>query len=319
MRRTKKSATIYRSILADAWNVTWQRKSLWIFGIFAGLISTGGVVDVAFSGLQKATTVGPILTQLLDRTFIGYAYASEFILYISRVNPAQVAFFITTGVLVFVGLVVCGVISQAALIHAAGHAKKHPHEIRKHAVPHFWNMLLVDIITKAVFFIFTALLTLAFFSSTLLWLHLFIFIPAIVILHIISMLALTDVIETKSHAVSSFETALRIFKTQWLATIEFGFLLFFILLVAIFGFLAILILLSIPFGFINTIVLIIGSPILFFLFNTLVGFIVLAIVLAFGGALVTFQYSSWRFFYKRAVHKSYGAKMFSKLWRMAVG
>lgn len=307
---------VYRPILRDAWKATWQHKSLWIFGIFAGLISTGGVVDVVFSGLQKATSTSSLLTQLLDRTFIGYAYASEFILYISRVNPTQVVAFITVGTIVSIGLIVCGVISQAALIHGSGHTNKHPHEIRKHVIPHFWDVFFVDVTTKIIFFILTALLTLAFFSSTLFWLHLYIFIPTVVILYILSILALCDVVESKSHALNAFETALKIFKTQWLATIEFGFLLFFILLIAIFVFLAALILLSIPFSLINTIVLIIGSPILFFIVNTLSALFVLALVLSFGGALVTFQYSSWRFFYKRAVHKSYGTKLFSKLWRM---
>ncbi len=77
---TKKSTSIYRTLLREAFTHTWQRKSLWIFGIFAGLISTGGVIEVALSGIKQVTTGGAFLQQLLDQTFVGYAHASQIIL-----------------------------------------------------------------------------------------------------------------------------------------------------------------------------------------------------------------------------------------------
>jgi hypothetical protein len=143
-----------------------------------------------------------------------------------------------------------------------------------------------------------------------------IFIPAVVVLHIISILSLVDIVEKKSNALNAFFAALRIFKKQWLSTIEFGFILFLILFVSIFILLSILILLSIPYGFITTLILTTGSAILFLIFNVLTGLFIFALILAFGGALVTFQYSSWCLFYKRAVHQTHGKRQFSKLHRI---
>ncbi len=324
MRRNK-STTIYRSLLREAFSVMWHRKSLWIFGIFAGLISTGGVVDVAISGMKRATETGSLLTNLLDRTFIGYAYVSEFITYLIPISSSQVTPLITVGTLVCVALLVCGVISQAALIHAAGNPNRHPHEIRRHVLKHFWNVFLIDLTTKILYLVMTTLLILPVilftqnngnFASTILFFHFLIFIPAVIILRIISLLALVDTVETKSSALNSIYSALRIFRKQWLATLEFGFLLFLILSISVFGLLAVIILLSIPFGYINSVVLLIGSPLLFFSMNIITGLLMITLILTFGGALVTFQYSAWRFFYKRATHSIHGAKLFSKLWRI---
>jgi hypothetical protein len=313
--------------LRDAFSVTWHRKSLWIFGIFAGLISTGGVIDVVISGMKRATETGSLLTNLLDRTFIGYAYASEFIRYLIPISSSQVAPLITIGTVICVVLIVFGVISQAALIHATGNPQKHPHEIRKHILKHFWDVFLIDLTTKVFYLVLTTLLILPVFlfiqdngnfASTILFCHFLIFIPAVIILHIISLLALVDVVETKSNALNAICSALHIFKKQWLATLEFGFLLFVILFVAVFGLLVAFVLLSIPFGYINTIVLLISSPLLFFIMNIITGLLMIALILLFGGALVTFQYSAWRFFYKRATHKTHGIKLFSKLLRMVI-
>ncbi|MBI4714272.1 hypothetical protein HY771_03770, partial [Candidatus Uhrbacteria bacterium] len=194
-------------------------------------------------------------------------------------------------------------------------------------LPHFGEVFLVNITTKILFAILTVLLTLPVLlflqnnndlAPTILLIYFMIFIPAIIILHIISILALVDVVETKSSALDAFHTALRIFKKQWLSSIEFGFILFVILFTAIVILITILILLSIPFGFIGTAILVSGSPFLFFIFNILTGLFLLALILVFGGALVTFQYSAWRFFYKRAEHKTFGLKPFSKLWRMVI-
>ncbi|MBI2474889.1 hypothetical protein HYV69_00465 [Candidatus Uhrbacteria bacterium] len=324
MRRNK-STTIYRSLLRDAFSVTWHRRSLWIFGIFAGVISTGGVIDVAISGIRKATATGSLLTNMLDRTFIGYAYASEFILRLIQIDSKQVTLFITLGIVAIIALVACGVISQAALIHAAGNPYKHPCEIRKHVFVFFWDIFLVNLITKVAYSLLITLLTLpvilfiqnnSAFASTILFIHFFIFIPAVIILHIISLLALVDVVENKSNALNAFHTALHIFRKQWLATIEFGAILFAILFVAIIVLLSVFILISIPFAYINTVILIIGSPILFLIMNSITGILMIAVILTFGGALVTFQYSAWKFFFKRATHHIFGDKVFSKLWRM---
>ncbi len=324
----KKPTAIYRPLLCDAWRVTWEHKSLWVFGLFAALISSGGVVDVAISGIKQVTASGSLLEHLLERSFIGYAYVSQFLLQIQKINPGRFTIIVVLITLVGVGLVCAGVISQAALIHGAQQKNKHPHLIRRHVFRHFWDVLFIDLVTKLLSIILITLTTLpvffyltqaSAFSSNLLFIHFLIFIPAIIILHILSMLALVSVVEENTHALHSIERALKIFKTHWLSSLEYGFILFLIVFGVGLMFAALLSLLALPYGVINNLALFSGSVAFYFVINVLFAFALGALLLIFGGIVVTFQYSAWRIFYVRATHRVFGLKPFSKIWRALYG
>ncbi len=323
-----KPTTIYRPLLRDAWKVTWERKSLWVFGLFAAIISSGGVIDVAISGLQQATASGGLLEHLLERSFIGYAYVSQFLLQIQKINVSQFTIMVVVITLVCVGLLCASVLSQAALIHGAGAENKHPHLLRRHVLKHFWDVLFVDLITKVLSIVLIVLTTLpvffylteaSAFSSHLLFFHFLIFIPAIIILHILSMLALVSVVEENTHALGGIERALSLFKTHGLASIEYGFILFLIVFGCALLFAAFLSLFTIPYGIIYNFALFSGSIPFFFTMNFLFALILGALLFLFGGIVVTFQYSAWRSFYKRAAHRTFGLKPFSKILRALYG
>lgn len=53
------TASFYRRIFRDAWEITWHHKQLWIFGFFATLIGFGGVFEVFFSTLEQASQTLP--------------------------------------------------------------------------------------------------------------------------------------------------------------------------------------------------------------------------------------------------------------------
>lgn len=321
---SKKPTTIYRALLRDAWQVTWQRKSLWVFGIFAAFISSGGVVDVAISGLRHVTATGSLLEQLFERSFIGYAYASQFLLQLEKIDPNQFSIMLIMLTFVCVGLLFSGVISQAALIHGSGGDAKHPLIVRRAILKHVWDVLFVDLITKifsAILIIITTLPVLLYlvqpdpFFSQLLFIHFLIFIPAIILIHILSMLALNAVVEEGVHALAGIHRALSLFKTHWLSSIEFGFILF----LTVFGsgilFAMFLSLLSIPYRLIFSTALFSGSMTLFFGGHILMLILLGILLFIFGGIIVTFQYTAWHLFYQRASHRIHGLKPFSKIWR----
>jgi hypothetical protein len=320
----KKPTPIYRPLLCEAWKVTWERKSLWVFGLFAAVISSGGVIDVAISGIKQATASGSLLEHLLERSFIGYVYVSQFLLQLQKINQNQFMFLATLIVLVMIGLVCAGVLSQAALIHGAGEQNKHPHLIRRHVLKHFWDVLFVDLITKALSILLIALTILPVFfylteaskfSSNLLFVHFLLFIPAIVILHILSMFALVSVVEENTHAIGAIERAMSLFKTHWLASLEYGFILFLLVFGSGLVLAALLSLLSFPYSLIYHLALSSGYISFFFTVNIMFAFLLGAILFIFGGIVVTFQYSAWRTFYKRAAHRVFGLKPFAKIWR----
>ncbi len=190
---------------------------------------------------------------------------------------------------------------------------------------HFWDIFLIDAFTKILTLLLTALTTLPILlfllngnvlSSSLLFLHLLLFIPGVIILHILSMLSIVDVVEADHHAFEAIRQALRLFKKQWLTTIEFGFLLFTIVCLAGLCLVTLLILLSIPYSFLFTLTFISGSSSLLLGLNLLLLLFILALIFTVGGALVSFQYHAWCVFYKHATHRIHGKKAFAKILRL---
>ncbi len=306
----KNSTAIYRTLLREAWRLTWQRKTLWIFGIFAAIISTGGVFDVAATGMRRVQVGGSFLHQLLSNTFVGYSLFGTYVRQAQTLSTFQTGGIIFCMVLISAGLIFLAVLSQTALIHGIkSPTHEHPNIIRKRAHDHIGRIFVLDILTKlagCLLVAFTMLpmlwyLTTASSNSFLFtFAELIIFFPLILIINIISFLAIIHVIETEATVREALTDAWSLFTKHWLATFEFAILLF--LLIALSGFvlLAITIFLTIPYALIYSLSLLTGSFIIFVIANVLFGLFALAIVFTFGGAIVTFQYSAWYLFYKQA-------------------
>ena len=319
----KKPTMIYRSLLRDAWLVTWQRKSLWVFGIFAGLLFSGGVIDVLLSGFHRITQAGSLLQNLMDQTFIGYEYLSQFLLYLAHVNPTQLKFVLLLIVLVTLGLIIAGVISQAALIHASGSAPAHPHHIRRTVLPHVWDVLLLNILVKTLSAIFITLVTLPILlfglvgnqAYSIVFIHFLLYIPAVLCIHILFMLTLISLIETHDSLLHALHSAWKIFQKHWFSALEFSLILFILVLSATLILSASISLISFAIGpAIKQLFLV--SPFLVTWFTVLfLAMCFAAVFLSFGGMVVTFQYSAWRMFYQRATHRIHGRRVFAKLFR----
>ena len=325
----KKSTTLYRPFLREAFVITWKRKSLWIFGIFAALISTGGVVDVVWRSLEKVGKTESLLENLADASFVGYDVAAGYIGQLALLGPQRTSFILIAATLMGILLVIMATLSQGALvlgIRAKG--ARDPYELRREAGCHFWSLFLIGILNKLLMLILVVLMTLPFLLVSLstsvghavvfLFLML-LFLPATIIVNIIYMFALIDIVEDGAHPLSAIHTGVRLFAKQWLATFEYGVILFF----AVFGagilLLILLTLLLIPLSIVYAATLLTGSFSLFLTFNVISACLIFALLLTFGGACVTFQYSAWYNFYKHGLHKTHGKKTFSKIFRVVQG
>jgi hypothetical protein len=142
------------------------------------------------------------------------------------------------------------------------------------------------------------------------------FVPLTIIVNIIYMFALIDVVETGAHPLDAIHTSTQLFARQWLATIEYGFILFVVVLGAGLVLLTAFTLLFIPLSGFYAAALLSGSFWVFLLFTILSACLFFAVFLTFVGACVTFQYSAWYHFYKHGLHKTHGKKTFSKIWRL---
>ncbi|MBM5789640.1 hypothetical protein FJZ23_00910 [Candidatus Parcubacteria bacterium] len=317
--------TVYRRLVLEALETAWRHKPLWVFGLFAGLISTGGVVDIAITGVRRIHATGSLVTQWFDHSFIGYAYASQFILHLQRIGSNRVGVLLTLVTLVCLFLLAAGVLSQAALVHGTGAGKgQHPRRLRAHVLQHFWSVLTIGLIAKAISLtlLIAATLPLVLFmvegpsAATAAFLSLMLYIPAAIVLHILTMLAIIDAVEANAGASHAIAHALSLFRRHWLSAAEFGLLLFLLVLFATLLFIALLGALSLPYGLAYTASVAKGSTALYLLTNAVAGLIMVVLLAAFSGASVTFQYGAWRLFYARAVHPLHGKKPFAKLWRL---
>ncbi len=321
----KKSTTVYRKLLREAWAITWQRKTLWIFGIFAGIVSSGGVIDVALNSLHRLKTKSTLIENLLDTSFIGYEIFGQYITRVQSLGQGTTIGIVTVTVLIALALIFAAVVSQAALvIGSKSKSDKHPHVLRKEAFAHVWDIFLIDLITKTLSVLLGALTTLPILlhfihtssiSISLVLIQVLFYLPLVVIINLISVLSIIDIVDRGSKALDAIHTATIIFKKQWLATLEFAFLLFFIVLFAGIALGMLGTLLTVPFAIVYTSTLLTGSFTLFLIMNVLMVILFLLITLAIGGAIVTFHYSAWHRFYKRAMHRTYGSVLFAKMMR----
>ena len=311
----KNSTVIYRTLLREAFRLTWQRKTLWIFGIFAAFISTGGVMDIATTSMRRVQRGGSFMHQLLDTSFPGYTLIGKYIGQMQAFGSFRLGAIIICMTLIVIGLLFLAVLSQTALIHGIkAPTHEHPNIVRKRAHDHLFRIFVIDVLTKILGGILVSVTTLPMlwyylqhssYSFTIAFVQTLVFFPAVLIVSILSILSVIHVIETESTVSEAIATAWTIFKTHWLATLEYAFILFCLMSLACFVLLGLVITLSIPYALFYTASLLTGSFVIFVLTNVLYGIFAFLVVFAFGGAMVTFQYSAWYLFYKRTEHRSH--------------
>src|SRR3989339_1095515 len=321
----KKSTMLYRPLFREAWLLTWQRKSLWIFGIFAALISTGGVIDTVGATLQKVERTESLLHQLMDHSFIGYPLASEYIQQLTLLGTHRVGLILCVITISVVALLIISILSQGALLLGIGSKEpQEPYRLRRLAGNHFWSLFIVGILNKILMSILTLLMILPLWliavsgstiDAILFFILMLVFIPISVIINIVYMFTMIHIVEKNAHLLDAIHLGFQLFKKQWVATIEYGLILFFLVFAAGLALLFASSLLFIPYTLLSPIVLLTGSTALFITMNVLFAFLIFVVILVFGGVSVTFQYSAWYVFYKRGQHKIHGKKLFSKILR----
>lgn len=322
----KKSTAFYRVLLRDALHLTWNRKSLWIFGMFTAIISTGGVFDVAGRSFMRVQSGPKLFQSLLDGSFVGFRLLSEYVRRLQIADPGRASF--TIGMLVVLGLIllIAAVLSQGALIK--GILEKKPLALKpllQKGGPYFWHLAGIDALTEIatgfVVILTTYVVLLAIAQTSLIHVLIYLgtfllFFPLILAINIIGTLAAIDSVRHETHALDAIHHAVNIFRTHWLVTIELGILLFLLVFgVAVLEFVA-LIFLSIPFTILSVLALFSSIPFLFILVNVLTVAVFAGLILAFAGAAVTFQYAVWAHFYSAAHKKSLLKRIQPKLHRL---
>lgn len=324
----KKPKSVYRPVLKKAWEVTWQNKFLWIFGLFAALAGNGGIYEILVKSFEKVVSRGEFFLQktpwfwevsILTWPRLEDVYEKSPLF----VNLFWVLFFV---ILITVAVIIwLSITSRAALIHCIKKiVSKRKTDIKEgwaNGIKFFWPVFGLNIVAKALIFGLLVLITIPtmFFitggGSSLGW-NIVLYILAFVIFTILALLisfmtiyASCFVVISNLPFVEAIRASWRLLIKNWLVSIEVAFILFLItlgigaglILLSIFYLLPVILLLA-TFTYLE---LNIGFWIIFLLAT--LGW--LGGILWVGAVLSTFQFSTWTILFLELNKKKIGSKI----------
>lgn len=300
--------TFYRTILKQAWILSWSHKYLWWFGIFAALLGNGGEFEILFNkaGANSGQSLFPAIQRILStKIFSGQTLVNIGNLF--RYDTLNVTLVLTAVLiaLAFGLFLVCLVIvSQAAIVNnSAAIIKQKKHTFRDgldSGILNFWPVLVLNIIVKAAIYILLAVISLPviffqgnFEANFFYILALVIIVPVAIILSFIMKYAVAYVVINKSKVAPAIKQSCRLFKENWLISFEMALMLFIINLLVGLAIILVILVLAVPFLFLGLIFYYAFSLVGSWLIAILAFTSFLFIVVSAGAVLAVFQISSW--------------------------
>lgn len=303
---------VYRPVLKEALNMSWRSPRLWPLALGAGILLTGSVYDVAWrmmNALAPQASLSAFLGVFWSRATNSW---SQFSLGETIFGGVQV--FQITALFTILGFAIAGlsVICQGALVFAVGNNRigKQPtmRELLAVGARSFWPVLVLNIMSLAVLLATRALFAISlsvaadsgkagpYFLSILAFITFTVIAAAAAIIQIF---ALNAMILQGATLAQALVRGARILERHWVVAVETAVILFVAALVSSAAVLIANIALGLPLFFLLLAVTALGPP--FLLTMMFVTSIVLfgLVLLAVGGWLIVFQYSSWTLLYRR--------------------
>lgn len=305
----KKPTTIYRSLLRDSIRVTMERKSLWVFGLFAALLSTGGVGEMAAKGWHRLSVARDVFGEIARGTFTGTRTFGTVVRTCLEIAPSQATAIMTIMILVAIAMVAVSVASQGAVLASVGPKPVTDAQAVAGGKKSFWHLLALNVLHKSAHAVLILLSSLPLLlvlerttgsSALIAFLTFLVAFPLTVVIAAIFMIASAHISKTNAHSLDAIHHAVDIFKKHWLAAFELGLILFLCIIAASGAFVMAVSVLSIPFIVAVSLAFVTSSASAFLAVNLLGAFVLLLLAFAFAGATTTFQYAAWARFYGHA-------------------
>jgi hypothetical protein len=300
---------VYRSIFLQAWQTAWGHKKLWLLGVLAGILNTGGVIDVLFTAFKRTQTVvlGPDLVAGFFRESIpGAETLATFAQKTAQTSDTRVLW--TVLILSALGIIglYLAVAAQDALIHAIKAAKpgrklhlpnlfRHGH----HVLAHLFTINILGRLAMSVTIAITGLLFAAVASTDTAKnalgdaAILLLFVPATLLVSYLSIYAIVETSLKEKPVFTSIMDAWHALKRHLLSLTEVAILLFAANLVISAAMILAILLFAVPYLLIFTGTLFLASGPLW-VGVTLAGTIgVFLIIIAFMGFGTVFTYAVW--------------------------
>ena len=304
----------YRQILQQAWDHTKTHRWLWLFGLFAALIvGNGGEIDIYFNHLGTLTESKSFLSPSFWLSGAGVQFVNlwQVILNLAGWQLGLAIFGISILSLVVVWFIVT---AQIALIYAANNSSK-PEVLNfknciKAAQKYWWSIFVLNVIQKV--FIFGLLLVLAVpwlaaflqfrvscYEIMYLLFSFLILVPLAMLVSFLSKYTANYIITSNQRLLPALGSAWKLFRHNWLLSLEMASLIFTLNLLVSFSLLVVYILTSSPFIILSTVTGIAANSFSGFLSFILIAYLILVILIVLLGAIFSaFQWSAWTMLFK---------------------
>lgn len=319
---------LYREIFKKSYEIVRNNKFLWFFGFFAAAFGALGEFDSVFKDYGGITTTSDNIFSLQNLYQGGLFWTIfENIKSFFTQFPWQAFFIILITIVIFVFIYWLAVVSQIALFDSTNKISKKKKtgfaDGYRTGGQFFLPVLLINIGFRILlygFFVVIASPLLSWFLvSENLWggilfviLLFLIYIPISIIVSFIIKYSIAFIVIKGQKTWDAVKSAWKLFKENWLVSIEMGVILLFLGLLVGIGILLVLGLSAVPFVLIGIAALFFGSSTGLAVAVILGALTWLVIISIIGSGYVAFQYSSWTLLFLDLV----GSKAESKLQRL---
>lgn len=317
----------HRRLIGEAWSLVWQRRPLWVFGLFGGLALSGTVIEPAFSGLSRVVQLGAFwMHARMDDWATATVPVGNAISQACRLNPLASKVDVTAAVILVFLFSIFALMCEGGLI--AGLAEKSPLSLPdalRRGWQHAWSLFVVGFVARAYQLILLLLIALpvlfyaegpgtsATFAACL---AILLFLPLAIGGHIVAIFASIHVVRRDANVPEAIEVALRLFFARWLEALETGVVLLVLGALAILAFGMAAGLAAVPILFLFAVVHASGWFGGMALAAT-VGLLAFCTALfVFAGLLSAFRIAVWLRFYERVLHPLHGPRVVAKLKRL---
>ncbi|MFA5134811.1 MAG: hypothetical protein WC505_03390 [Patescibacteria group bacterium] len=318
-------ASTYREVLRRAYAAAKKYKFLWFFGFFAAFLGAGGEFESLFNSYvdigERSRGIFSLRSFYQDG-FLWSMYESTMDFF--SANPWQAFLFFLLLLVVILVIVWLAIVSQIGLFDAGSKIAKGTDisygDAYRNGNRHFGSVLLINLTIKVVMYAIFVLIGTPLVATFLLRDSLlagtvfvvivfFVFVPISVVASFVVKYAIAYIVIKDKPAGESIKLGWKLFREQWLVSIEMAFI---ILVIGICVGLFILLLMGIaavPFILIAIAGLFFASQqgfVVALVFGTVAWFAIAAIV---GAAYVTFNYLAWTFLFLKLVDEKAQSKL----------
>lgn len=301
----------YRKALKASWQLAWHHKVLWIFGLFAAMLGQMGLfelfVKVGLVGTEYSWSLGwvPINLGAFGAVINGLAFSLQ--------GWLLLLWFLVLFGGIGILLIFVSVSSQGALIDSAAQFVEEEElpdvDTAWHSgVHHFWRLLVVNVLKKAIIFGLAILVGYsAFFALTSSpWLGVTVFsitfFLAVIIGAVVSFLAIYSacyIVVDEDSLLDSIKKAYRLFIDHWLVSIEVGVTILALNFVLVFLVVASVFLLFMPTLLLWLIAVTVVSTTLYTLGIILATLIFIVFLAFIGSVFKVFTTSAWTYLFMK--------------------